>query len=152
MLSACKLFLAGSNSKHVAAIVTGWMSPQHGQIWCPGGWWDPSPRWVKTWHIEYSCPLSSGCKHTHTHTRSGHPYIEMTHTCQIPYILTRHRGRRIADWSWCSSTLCLCALASYWTLCSIFLVQNHADLCTHAQMKNSHHTHCSLSVFLYVYI
>lgn len=33
ILSACGLLLAGSDGGHAAAMVTGWMSPQGGQIW-----------------------------------------------------------------------------------------------------------------------
>lgn len=35
-VSACGLLLAGSKSGHASAIVTGWTSPQCGQIWHPG--------------------------------------------------------------------------------------------------------------------
>lgn len=35
-VSACGLLLAGSKSGHASAVVTGWTSPQRGQLWHPG--------------------------------------------------------------------------------------------------------------------
>lgn len=141
-LRACGSLLAGPESGHAAAMVTGWTSPQHGQIWHPGVWWDPSPSRLKLWHTEYSRPLFSGWRNTHTHRVSTS--LHKNSTSQLTYALTRQQGWRNADWSWCSSTLCLVAPASYWTLCSISLVQNHADLWTHAQMN------CTLFPFFFL--
>lgn len=150
LLSACGLLLAGSNSGHAAAMVTGWMSPQCGQIWHPGVWWDLSPNWLKIWHTEYSLPRSSGWKSTHIHTwafthRQTQFSTSAYRNSRSPwtYVLTRHRASHTADWSWCSSTLCLFAPASCWNAYSISWVLNHANLCTHAQKSYSYHVHCS---------
>lgn len=63
-----------------------------------------------------------------THTGCQDQHIHTNNASLCSYVLTRRLGCSTFGLSWCSSPLCLYAPASYWTLSSISLVENHAGL------------------------
>lgn len=73
-----------SNQAPVVAMVTGWMSPQHEQIWYPTVWWAHSPKGLNVWHTESSHPPSWNWRHTQAVRINTS--IQTTHLCAVMYL------------------------------------------------------------------